>query len=221
MLKKIKSLFIIEEGAEKPAEDSGGGTPTGTKKETPLADPSFVVQAKGGGVGQVQDKFLEVLFAALEANNQDGFDYMEFKDFLRSLSAVPMDDATRYKSAFATAQTMGATKEKILGSAKSYLEVLAKEQSKFREALEGQKKRNLTGKQEEITQLEQTIRTKESDIEKLKADIESHRQQITTLEQEINAASEKLGQTASDFEASYQALLGQIQADVTQIESHL
>ena len=45
--------------------------------------------------------------------------------------------------------------------------------------------------------------------------------QIEALENEINAASDKLGQTASDFAATYQALLGQIQDDVKNIESHL
>jgi chromosome segregation ATPase len=116
---------------------------------------------------------------------------------------------------------MGATKEKIISSATQYLSILTKEQAKFQEALNGQKERNLTGKQQEIQQLEQTIKNKEAEIEKLKADLEAHRQQIGSLEKEINAASEKLEQTANDFEATYQALLGQIQVDVKNIESHL
>lgn len=222
MLKKLKSLFIIEEGAEKSTDTSGAKETGGTRQEeTQSSQRPRVMPVSGGGPGTVQDKFLEVLFAALESNNQEGFDYMEYKDFLRSLSNVPMDDSTRYKSAFATAQTMGATKEKILTSARQYLTILASEQTKFQEALEGQKERNLTGKQNEIAGLEQTIKNKEAEIEKLKADIESHRTQISTLEQEINAASEKLGQTAADFEATYQALLGQIQTDVNHIETHL
>ncbi|MBP8085910.1 MAG: hypothetical protein KAY48_01395, partial [Saprospiraceae bacterium] len=80
---------------------------------------------------------------------------------------------------------------------------------------------NLTGKQNDIKQLEQTIKNKESEIEKLKADLQAHRQQIGDLEKEINVASDKLAQTANDFEATYQALVGQIQGDVRNIESHL
>jgi hypothetical protein len=221
MFKKFKSLFIIEEG--EPAQEGQAPvekTPA-NQKDTPAPARAFQVSASPSGPGKVQDKFLEVLFDALEANNQEGFDYMEFKDFLRSLANVPMDDSTRYKSAFATAQTMGATKEKIISSATQYLSILTKEQAKFQEALNGQKERNLTGKQQEIQQLEQTIKNKEAEIEKLKADLEAHRQQIGSLEKEINAASEKLEQTANDFEATYQALLGQIQVDVKNIESHL
>jgi hypothetical protein len=223
MLKKFKSLFIIEEGdappASKPAEEKAKSS---QKEETPAAKTFQVpLNTAVTGPGKVQDKFLTVLFDALEASNQQGFDYMEFKDFLRSLANVPMDDATRYKSAFATAQTMGATRENIINSAKQYLNVLAREQTKFQEALQGQKERNLTGKQEEIKNLEQTIKNKEAEIEKLKADLDAHRQTIGNLEKEINSASEKLGQTANDFDATYQALLGQIQEDIRQIESHL
>ncbi len=221
MLKKFKSLFIIEEGGTTPETQTPVEKTTNTQKDVPAPTRSFQVPAGNTGPGKVQDKFLEVLFDALEANNRDGFDYMEFKDFLRSLANVPMDDGTRYKSAFATAQTMGATKEKIVTSAQHYLEILSREQTKFQEALSGQRDRNLTGKQEEIKQLEQTIKNKEAEIEKLKSDLEGHRQQIGNLEKEINTASEKLAQTANDFEATYQALLGQIQLDVKNIESHL
>lgn len=221
MLKKFKSLFIVDEGDASPTDKTGPEKSQETAKDTPEVSRSFEISAVSTGPGKVQDKFLEVLFAALEASNQQGFDYMEFKDFLKSLANVPMDDSTRYKSAFATAQTMGATKENIIRSAKHYMEILGNEQNKFQEALKGQKEKNLTGKQEEIRQLEQTIKNKESEIERLKAELESHRQQIGNLENEINAASEKLAQTANDFEATYQALLGQIDQDVKNIESHL
>ncbi len=221
MLKKFKSLFIIEEGETTSEAQTPGEKATSPQKDVPSPTRSFQVSAGSTGPGKVQDKFLEVLFDALEANNQEGFDYMEFKDFLRSLANVPMDDGTRYKSAFATAQTMGATKEKIVSSAQHYLGILSREQSKFQEALGGQRDRNLTGKQEEIKQLEQTIKNKEAEIEKLKSDLEGHRQQIGNLEKEINTASEKLAQTANDFEASYQALISQIQLDVKNIESNL
>ncbi|HSF89523.1 MAG TPA: hypothetical protein VLA46_08915, partial [Saprospiraceae bacterium] len=211
MLKKFKSLFIIEEGATTPETQTPVEKTTNPQKDVPAPTRSFQVPEGTSGPGKVQDKFLEVLFDALESSNQDGFDYMEFKDFLKSLAKLSMDDETRYKSAFATAQTMGATKEKIVSSAQHYIEILSREQSKFQEALKGQRDRNLTGKQEEIKQLEQTIKNKEAEIEKLKSDLEAHRQQIGNLEQEINTASEKLAQTANDFEATYQALLGQIQ----------
>jgi|SRR5687768_5566131 len=220
MFKKLKSLFVIEEGDPAPegkklVQESGQ---VNKKDAVPFQTP---VPMTSDGKGQVQDKFLEVLFGALQSSNQEGFDYLEFKDFLRSLANVPMDDSTRFKSAFATAQTMGATKDKILSSARTYMELLAKEENKFQEALNGQRDKNLTGKHNEIKKLEQVIQEKQAQIEQLKADLENHRKQIGSLENEINTASEKLGQTANDFAATYQALLVQIQNDVKNIETHL
>ena len=222
MLKKFKSLFVIEDG-EAPQDSKAAPEQESEPKKEAVVNPGkvFKVEASATGVGKVQDKFLEVLFGALESSNQEGFDYMEFKDFLRSLANVPMDDSTRIKSAFATAQTMGATKQKIISSAREYLKILSSEEIKFQEALVGQKERNLTGKHNEIKQLEQTIKSKEAEIEKLKSDLVAHRNQIGVLEKDINVASEKLAQTANDFEATYQALISQIEGDVKNIESHI
>lgn len=211
-LKSLKSLFVIEEA--KPAASPEAAAP---------AEPAAEAfrPAAGGEPGKVQDKLFEVLFKALQEHNQQGFDYMEFKDFLKSLASVPMDDATRFKSAFATAQTMGASKEILLRSAKDYLAVLASEDAKFQEALKGRTAADLTSKQEEIKDLEAGIRQKEATIEKLKGEIEQHRASIAQVEQAINEASVRINQTAADFAATYQELVGQIRSDMDQIEKHL
>ncbi len=202
MFKKLKSLFIVDDGTSTPEEKTDSTTNTSDSgSDSPEVHKSFTVTAVPGAKGQVQDKFLEVLFDALQSNNQDGFDYLEFKDFLRSLANVPMDDGTRIKSAFATAQTMGATKDKLLTSANKYIAVLQNENSKFNEALSSQKDRNLTGKQDEIKNLQKAIQDNEAEMEKLKSDNEDHRKQITSLSHDIDTASDKLTQTANDFGA--------------------
>ncbi len=221
MLRNLKSLFIIEDKSPSPKADTGADKTEEPQTSTPASSTGFRGAVKTSGNGVVDDKFLEVLFAALDAKNKEGFDYMEFKEFLRSLANVPMDDNTRYQSAFATAKTMGATRENILSSAQEYIAILAEEQTKFQQALAGQKEKNLTAKHDEIKQVEQSIREKEEEIEKLKSEIEGHRDQITQLEGEINEASLRLGETADNFDATYQALLGQIQEDVNNIETHL
>jgi hypothetical protein len=221
MLRNLKSLFIVEDKANKPVQDGPVEKGSEVSETTPSSSTRFRGSVKSSGAGKVDDKFLEVLFGALDEKNKEGFDYMEFKEFLRSLANVPMEDKTRYQSAFATAQTMGATKENIVSSAKEYIKILAQEQVKFQQALDGQKEKNLTTKHQEIQREEQEIRKKEEEMERLKKEIEGHRNHITTLEVEINEASQRLGETADNFEATYQALLEQIQQDITNIESHL
>ena len=109
MLKALKSLFIIEE------EDSKSKSTSKTKsKQAPKAKPatntvSSIKESTKGRAGKVDSKFMNVLLKAMDNNNLEGFDYLEFKQSLKSLEKMPMDEATRYQSAFAMAKTMGAS----------------------------------------------------------------------------------------------------------------
>ncbi len=205
MLKNIKSLFIIEE--EKP-------------KQPPAPKAAVETQAPTSP-GEVRDEFMEILFKAMQAHNLDGFDYLEFKKSLQSLQTVPMDEPTRYRSAFAMAQTMGATPEKLLQTAQHYLDVLKQEEQKFQMAAANQQDKLVGTREQEIRQIEAAIQTKTAQIEQLTHDIEQHRQQVATLRAEITEAAAKVDATTRNFEASYQALAGRIGADMANIQKYL
>ena len=134
------------------------------KVETPKAAP-VVKQSAEGDPGKVNKKFTEILLAAMERDNQEGFDYMEFKQSLQSLEKMPMDEATRYQSALAMAKTMGADPTTLLQSANHYLNVLKMEEKKFEEALSkqtsvkiGQKKKEQQGLQTAINEKAEAIK---------------------------------------------------------------
>lgn len=73
---------------------------------------------------QSDPKFVELLLKAIESNNIEGFDYLEYKNSLRSIENVIPDEGVRFKSAFEMAKTMGMTKAKLVESANHYLGVL-------------------------------------------------------------------------------------------------
>ena len=103
MFKNLKSLFIenVDDGSkkEKIEEPKPVEKNTKNKKVTqPVAKAAFQASP-----GKVSSKFMEILFKAMEDNNLDGFDYLEFKQSLKSLEKMPMDEQTRFKSAFAMA----------------------------------------------------------------------------------------------------------------------
>ena len=130
MLKNLKSLFFVED--EEAAKKTGEMQPA--KPQVPASAP-VVKESTGGEPGKVSDKFTQVLFSAMERDNQEGFDYLEFKQSLRSLEKMPMDEATRYQSALAMAKTLGATPPGLLQSAAHYMNVLRLEEKKFGDAL--------------------------------------------------------------------------------------
>lgn len=221
-LKKVKSIFIVED--ETPASANRTAAPT---TNTPTAAPT--VNSVGTpppppppiATGAVSDRFTEVLSAALEKNNQPGFDYIEFRQALRNLAKMPMDEQTRFQSAFAMAQTMGITAPKLIESAQYYLQVLGGEQAKFKEAHAQQRARLIGGREDEIKNLEAQIRQKTEQIQQLTQQIEAHRQQSLQIRQEIDGNTQKIESTRADFETTFQAFVAQMQDDVAKMQNYL
>lgn len=224
IFKKIKSAFIIEESV--PAEETQGsqadkssGTSENVKTHNqeitePIIDPGVIA-------GEVNPKFTDILLKALEANNQEGFDYIEFKRSLQNLFKMDMEEATVYKSAYATAQTLGATPKGLIVSAQRYLTVLQKEEEKFNVALGNQKSKQIDGGLHEISQYEKSIVAKKKEIEKLMEEIGQLEAQLTKMKGEIQESAQKIEGTRADFVASYTNLVSQINQDIENIGKYL
>jgi uncharacterized protein (DUF3084 family) len=214
MFKNIKSLFIIEEENPKKGEST---------KKAPKAPPKnspAVVQSKEGAPGKVTKKFTDVLLKAMQANNIEGFDYLEFKQSLNSLSKMPMDEKTMYQSAFAMAQTMGADAGKLIQTAQHYIDVLKSEEKKFEQAVASQKQKQIASKQAKAKKVEEQIQSKAQRIKQLTQEIEAHQKQIEALKKDISAASSKVETTKNDFIASYNTIVGQIHADLENMKKY-
>lgn len=227
MFGKLKSLFIIEEDV--PAKSTQKVETTSTKSAISSKGNSIVKTTTQtpptiGGTdvkGEVNDKFLKILFDALEKNNLDGFDYLEFKKSLQSLSAMPMDEATRFKSAFAMASSMNVTTKQIMDSADFYLQILTQEEQKFNKALAQQKSTKVHAQEEQVKQLENTVKQKAAQIKQLTEEIDKLQQEIMTTNAEISKQTAKVTKTKNDFMISYDAVVSQIKTDVANMKKHL
>ncbi len=213
MLKKIKSLFIIEE------EDKQQKTVTKSPKEKVKSN----VTQRSELPPTVDDSspFVDVLLGAIDRHNLEGFDYLEFKRSLQSLGDLSQDEATRFKSAFVVMQTMGISKEKLLQTAQHYLDVLKQEEQKFDQALTQQKERQVTSKVRQAEAIEQTVYQKVQQIKQLTAEVEANQAQIAQLKIELDEANQKIVHTKNDFTAAHYALVTQIEADMQKIKEYL
>jgi uncharacterized protein (DUF3084 family) len=224
-LKKFKSVFIQEDesgtatnanaGAQHPAEMTA--PPARQRAEASAATTPPSVAPAGG----LNEKFVEILSSALEKNNQEGFDYLEFRQALKNLAKMPMDEATRFQSAYAMAQTLGITPAKLVESANFYLNVLQGEQARFNEAHAQQRAKLIGNREEEIRNLEATVQQKTEQIKQLTQQIEEHRQQSEKIRSEINDSTIKIETTKADFEATFDSVAGRIQDDLAKIQQHL
>ena len=133
----------------------------------------------------------ELLIHAIETNNLDGFDFLEFKNSVSALSHLPIDEATKFRSAFATASTMGLTLDRLVHSTEHYINVLEAEKEKFRSALKLQIEQRIIARERETQQLVANIEAKKEQIERLKAEIAKHEQELAQKKDGIEGIREK------------------------------
>ena len=226
MFEKLKSLFVIEE--EAPAQKKAGADalpPKGDGKsnmaQTASEQAASSIAKSTGEGGKVRNKFIEVLFGALEKNNKEGFDYLEFKQSLQSLEKMPMDEATRYQSAMAMAKSMGVQRDALIESAKHYISVLTQEELKFKQALKKQQDQKVTQREKELKALQESITAKQKQIERLKKEIEDAGQKADKIQASLATEKQKIQSTANDFMASLKVLSDQIHSDVEKMKQYL
>jgi hypothetical protein len=217
--KKIKSLFVVEEAnpnakQEAPAKKGKTPAPADPKK---AATPT----PAAGEPGKVTPKFTEILFHALEKSNLPGVDYLEYRQSLLSLEKMPMEEKVRYQSAFAMAQAMGATPQKLVESAAHYVDVLKGEEAKFEQALANQEASKIQGRRQKIDMLNRAIQEKAEQVKRLTQEMEQHHQEMEKLQQDIHEATASMETTKNNFLASYNLLVSQILKDVENMKSYL
>ncbi len=219
IFKKFKSVFVVED-PNAPEESASAPMPKSAPQVTQQAPPPPPAPT-ASTTGSVTDKFSEILLGALEKNNQPGFDYFEFRQALRNLAKMPMDEQTRFQSAYAMAQTMGATPAALVESAKGYLNVLSGEQARFNEAHQQQRAKLIGNREDEVKNIEAMMVQKTEQIKQLTQQIEEHRQRADQIRKELQDSTVKIENTKADFEATFQSVVSQMQGDVEKMQQYL
>jgi len=174
-----------------------------------------------GATHGLDDKSLNFLVKALEKNNLPGFDYIEFKQSLGSLLSMDMLEETAFKSVFATATSVGLTKDKLLKSAEHYKQILNKEKGQFDIALQNQMKQRVEGKLQEVEKLKKQIEDYRKKIVELEARIEKAQSTIDHADEHIQAAKTKIESTQESFEFTHRSILNEINQDIENIQQYL
>jgi chromosome segregation ATPase len=217
IFKNIKSLFIIEEeekGREKsPAPVSKADVRSNEGKE-------ILEESREGKPGKASGKFIDILSKAMEREDLEGFDYLEFRKSLQSLQEILPDETTRFRSALASAKTLGALPEKLIRSAGHYISVLKAEEDKFEAALKMQRQKRVHSRTEELEQVNAQIAQKEAEIKKLQEEIKKLNGQKQKLATSIKESDARINSTKNDFIASYNLIVAQINSDIDKIREY-
>ncbi len=182
-----------------------------------------------GDLSGLDEKSLNMLFSALAQNNLPGFDYLEFKAAVHSLQVqMNMDVPTAFQSAFATASTMGLDKEKLLKTARHYLQILDKEKAKLQAAAQKKLKEKVAARkaeeerlQREVAEVESTIRKLEETLVAKKQELANKRETLQTLTNQVDKTSDKIVKAEQNFIQACDVLKQRIAADLKQMEQVL
>lgn len=169
----------------------------------------------------LDEKSIDFLTKALEKNNLPGFDYIEFKQSLGALKEMDMEEGTAFKSAFATASTVGLTKEKLLKTAQHYKQILSQEKKQFDAALEKRIHQKVKSKEQEIEKLKKQVEEYKTKIQQLQEQIDRSQSTIDHADEHINAEKEKILETKESFEFTWQSIRNEIEKDIENIDKYL
>ena len=210
---KFKNLWIKppEEGAD-PDDNAPPPTQTAERTVPPPVAPDD--GASGAFVAQLE--------AALEkANLPSQQDYLDFAKALKNMDNLPMDEATKYRAAFATLQSFGCNLRQLLDSFDYYNGILDGERDKFDEALRSRVNETIGDKEETVKRLNAENQEHAAEIAKLTDAMTSNQQSITQLQNELAEMNAKLKKQENGFNAAFNILKQRLQTDAGKIKTYL
>lgn len=221
MLDKLKSIFVVTDETTKKEETIDPKSEKASEKVANEHTSQAEVPSRGNVQGVVSQPILDKLLGVINQSNQSGFDYIEFKNSLKALEKMGLDEKTMYRSAFATAQTIGVSVPNLVSSIDFYKKILNKENSEFSNALNVQVNAKVADKEKEIEGYKSMIAEKEKQLALLTQEIEKHKQSIQSLSSKIETDRLQIDKTKSDFVVTFDFIMQQLDGDAKKIKEFL
>lgn len=211
---KILSFFIKEESLT-GQPTSAGAAPTGSSP-TPSAGPAVPS-------GTVDAKFAEHFANVLAKNNLPGPDYFEFRETLRSLSSLGLNEDQQYQAAWASFKALGGAPEVALlaSTANQYLAVLGKDREGFGQSVEAAIAERVGGLQREQQQLQADTEALTQQLAAMQQKLAANATRLAAIGGEVAEQSGKLNQNRQNYEATYGHFTSQIREDLAKIARYL
>jgi len=206
--------FFVEEAPASPAPASPGG---------PGASAPAPAPAVPTPTGQVDTKFVDHFAAVLAKTNLQGPDYFEFRETLRSLASLGLNEEKQFQAAWASFRALGgATDVSVLTqTAQQYLTVLAADREAFLKTVDAALADKVGGLQQEQKTLQAENEKLATQLAELQNRMQANADRLSKIGGEVQTQTAKLAQNKAAYEATYAHFTGQIKADVGKMGSYL
>jgi chromosome segregation ATPase len=138
-----------------------------------------------------------------------------------NLRGMDLDEATAFKSAFATARTMGLTKEKLLETAAHYKGIVQKEKEQFDAASAKQQDIKVGANLQQVAELQKEINDKKLTIKQLQSEIDVAEGKVRNLDFERDGAAAKIEEAKTKYLFTHQSIFNQMEQDMANIQKYL
>lgn len=192
--------------------------PTSIPSYTPSVTPVSITPSTGNVIGSVNQDFVDYFHKIFDETNLPGPDFHEFVSALENMKNIPMDEQPKYLAVYATLITQGCTKQKLVDSAKIYLEKFAEKRNGFSKALEAQMSESVGGKQSIIDGLKKKNDEIDAEIKRLADQKVANAEQANKLSLELNEEATKLNIKKADFETTYNSMVAGINDSLDKIQ---
>ena len=214
--------FFINQDATLPGVASPKTGPAPASSVPVAANPAPTVSGPTG-TGSIDTKFVGHFADVLQKANVEGPDYFEFRETLKSLADLGLDESKRYQAAWATfkAMTGQANTSVLTSTASQYLTALNADREQFLKSVETALAERVGGLQDEQKQLQTDNETLQKQITDLQNRLTTNTDRLSKLGGEMTEQSQKLTQNRQNFEATYASFTDQIKQDVSTIQTYL
>jgi regulator of replication initiation timing len=199
-----------------PFSDDGKQVPV-----TPIRQVAPVLAAPTAQVvNSPSKKYLDDLTESMQESALGGFDYLKYVAAMRKMQSVP-DEGTRFRTAFIAAETLGVTKDKMVETARHYLDVLKGVYQNFQEMHQKGMAAKVGSKQTRLQEIDRGVSERGAQIKALMDENTKLQAEKLTLQTSIADASAELEYSKQNFEASYGSVVGEIEANIGKINQYV
>lgn len=172
------------------------------------------------GEGVFDQKFAELFERVIAENNIPGIDYFEFRQALKSNSAIAgLNEAASFAVAFngLRAGDQNLTKETLTSSIDHYKKVLSEEEVEFNGALSTKVKEEVDARRAEAKAKTEENEAHLQKIKELNELISSNQEEIINLNNEASVAEAKINQTEKNFIVTLTHVISKLDTDKQKI----
>jgi hypothetical protein len=215
MFKKFADFFV--------ESDEPSNQPIIEQKIEKKVEPEIVkpVQHTISIPGQSDPSILEIINQSIQAANIPGFDYLEFKDALVKMESIPMPEQQKYQAVFAVAQSVSATKDSIINSITTYLDVIDKKKVEFEQFINSNVISKISKKKELVSNIDAEIQQAALEIERITSLIKEKQERKNTLLSEISQEEIELKSKQDAFNNTTANVINNLLSEKAKIENYL